>query len=86
MTDRKFKVKLESASPKLYKITCGTPQGTVLSPLLFSIFINDMPLYNKTNVKYSFLFADDLAYMHLFSKINCSVETQINKQLTNLAN
>ena len=61
LTDRSFYVSINGTDSELYKIKTGVPQGSILSPTLFSIFINDIPLSlpNYSNLS-SVLYADDL--------------------------
>ena len=57
LTGRSFRVSVEGKLSSLKKILSGIPQGSVLGPLLFIIFINDLPNYVKSSIR---LFADDL--------------------------
>ena len=57
LSNRFQKVSLNGESSKRLPITCGIPQGSILGPLLFLIYINDMHLSVEHSVIYHF--ADD---------------------------
>ena len=57
LTNKKFRVSVEGKFSTLKDILSGIPQGSVLGPLLFLIYINDLPCYVKSFIK---LFADDV--------------------------
>jgi hypothetical protein len=60
-------VKINGVISDEHKVSSGIPQGSVLGPLLFIIFINDLPqvCYNLTRL---FIFADDAK---MYRELNC---------------
>ena len=69
-------------SSDLKVINCGVPQGSVLGPLLFLLYINDLPNISK---KLSFyLFADDTNIFYQSSDLN-SLQKTINQELRKLS-
>ena len=63
LKDRTQRVVIRGTASSPRKVTSGVPQGSVLGPLLFLIFINDLPLGLLSALS---LFADD---SKLFSRI-----------------
>ena len=57
METRSFGVKIGDHLSKIYQVWSGVPQGSVLGPLLFLIYINDLPDGIKSFVS---MFADDV--------------------------
>ena len=61
LRDRKQRVCINGNKSTLLNVTSGVPQGSVLGPVLFLIFVNDLPGVLVTNCK---IFADDTKLSH----------------------
>ena len=68
LTNRKQYVTVDGNKSQTQEMTIGVPQGSVLGPLLFLIYINDLPLsIKKMN---AILFADDTTLFTSHSDLN----------------
>ena len=78
LSNRFQKVKLGSSYSKLCHVSSGVPQGSVLGPLLFNLFINDITDHLAPNTTAK-LFADDLKLYSEFSNVNQNhLQAQLN--------
>jgi len=75
--NRKQFVKLENVQSGLVDISNGVPQGSVLEPLLFIMYINDLP---KSSAFYTVLYADD-TYLCLSHKNIDNLQHMVNMEL-----
>ena len=80
LSERYQRVVIEGQSSDLGLIKAGVPQGSVLGPLLFLIYINDLPDSIRSNIK---LFADDTS---LYIDVNDPVQSAnvLNQDLHSL--
>ena len=59
LLDRKIRVKVDDTLSNIKTLTRGTPQGAILSPLLFTLLINDFPEATTGTGMVISQFADD---------------------------
>eukprot|EP00057_Strongylocentrotus_purpuratus_P004120 XP_003728072.1 PREDICTED: RNA-directed DNA polymerase from mobile element jockey-like [Strongylocentrotus purpuratus] len=71
LTGRRQRVVLRNGTSRWRSVTSGVPQGSILGPLLFLIFVNDIPDMVLTTAK---MFADDTKiYRQITSKDDCDI-------------
>ena len=79
LTNRKQQVSVNNTKSDFKEISYGVPQGSILGPLFFSLFINDLPLYTD-NVSTD-LYVDDTTLYDIqdsVEQIESNLHTAIN--------
>ncbi len=80
LSDRSQRVVLEGQTSNTEQVTSGVPQGSVLGPVLFLLYINDLPNALSSNVR---LFADDsIVYREIATQADCDTLQQDLNKLT----
>jgi hypothetical protein len=72
LSNRTQQVNIESTSSNRAQVISGVPQGSVLGPILFLIYINDLPAEIITNT-HCVMFADDVK---IYQEINSSSDSE----------
>ena len=78
LTNRKQCIVYDGITTTLKHITCGVPQGSILGPLLFLIYVND--LHKSSSLIDFLLYADDTNLFFSHSNIKILFET-VNNEL-----
>ena len=81
LAQRRQQVSINDNKSDFETVTCGIPQGSILGPLLFLLFINDLPLY-VDNVSAD-LYADDTTFYDIQASIEL-IEKNLQLSLNQL--
>ena len=73
LSDRRACVVYQNHKSRSFRVCRGVPQGSVLGPILFSLFINDLPAFLPSSVS-CFFYADDLAIWSSSPSVPTTVE------------
>ena len=82
LSDRKQYIQFDNErKTDLQTVSCGVPQGSIFGPLLFLLYVNDLP--NSSALLDPIMFADDTNLFYTHSDIKCLFLT-VNNELKNI--
>ena len=82
LTDRRQSIEIDNHISKEEKTLCGVPQGSVLGPLLFLLYIND--IYKCSSEFTFYLFADDTSIIYADNNLR-TLESTVNSELAKVS-
>ena len=80
LTNRSFIVNVGKEYSSPGKLSCGVPQGSILGPLLFLLYVNDMPQAVNSEL---LLYADDTCLIYK-GKDTKTIQEQLNRDFNSL--
>ena len=79
LTSRKQKVLIDGYLSQSRTVTCGVPQGSVLGPILFALYVNDFPRVLQSSK--ALMYADDTVILFTGSSLETLQYTVSNELL-----
>ena len=80
LENRKFQVKYKDNLSSIISLNIGLPQGSLIGPICFIIYINELPLVSEK--LFSTLYADDTNFSYVdndFSSMVTVINTELEK-------
>ena len=80
LTKRTFYVNIDKDSSSPGELSCGVPQGSILGPLIFLLYVNGMPQAVDCDL---LLYADDSCPVFEDNDVN-EIEKRLNRNFNSL--